>query len=190
MLTLKLPEKEITVQKGTEVEVLFVPGQEIRLEHSLISLSKWEETHKKPFLREKNKTDDELLDYFRCMCITPNIDEKVFKTLSKREQKQIIDYINDPMTATTFGDANDKNKNRPKRGGQVFTSELIYYYMIAYNIPVQFEKWHLNRLLTLIRVCEVKNEEQSGGKKMSKRELLNQNAALNAQRRAKHNSKG
>lgn len=187
MLVLELPDTEIFNEKT--MEIIQVPGQTLRMEHSLISLSKWESEHKKPFLKEDNKTDEELLDYFKAMIISPNINDDVLYGLGSKEYSKIISYINDPMTATTFGGDKTKTKRRT-RSGQIYTSELIYYYMIAYGIPVQFEKWHLNRLLTLIRVCEIKNEEQSGGKKMSKRDLLKHNAALNAQRRAALNSKG
>ena len=189
MLTLQLPEKEMYDEKTSKITLL--PGVVLKMEHSLISLSKWESWYKKPFLKDDKKTDDELYDYFRAMVIGQDVPIEIIRAMGVNQYRQVINYINDPMTATTFG-ADEERKLKQKRfNSQIFTSELIYYYMIAYNIPVEFEKWHLNRLLTLIRVCEIKNEEQSGnGKKMSKRELLKRNAEINAKRRAALNTKG
>lgn len=194
MLHLILPEKELCIQRGSEVEVIQTEKLELKMEHSLISLTKWEEIHKKPFLRDDGKTDDEIFDYFRCMVISPNVSPDWTDRLGAKEQRRIIDYINDPMTATTFGKRDNVSKKNKRKApnGKIFTAELIYYYMIAYNIPVQFEKWHLNKLLTLIMVCEEENNAQANGGKssMSKREILSRNARLNAERKAKWNTKG
>ena len=160
------------------------------LEHSLISLSKWESHFKKPFLVEKSMSNvEEVLYYIKCMTITPQkVDDMVYLALSDEDIKKIVAYINDPMTATWFGEDKEPKKSRKK---EILTSEVIYWQMIALQIPQAYEKWHLNRLLTLIRVCAAKNEEQYGDKpKMSKSDLLKRNAALNAQRRAKLHSKG
>lgn len=154
----------------------------IQLEHSLVSLHKWESKWNKPFLSKEEKSSEEILDYIRCMTITQNVDPKVYYALSQENIKQINDYINAPMTATTFG----KNPNdKPNR--EIVTSELIYYWMILFNIPFECQKWHLNQLLTLIKVCNIKNAPP---KKMNQREVMNQNAALNAARRKKMNTKG
>lgn len=155
------------------------------LEHSLISISKWEAKYKKPFLVEGSLGNvDEVLDYVRFMTITPvNVDDNVYYALTKENMEEIIAYINDPMTATWFADDKDpRAKNRRKK--EILTSEVIYWQMIALEIPQAYEKWHLNRLLTLIRVCSAKNEEASGNNKMSKADILKQNRELNAKRRA------
>lgn len=161
------------------------------LEHSLISISKWEAKYKKPFLVEGSMSKaDEVLYYIKCMTITPqNVDDVVYACITEEQIKEIVAYINDPMTATWFSD--DKQPSGKSKKKEVLTSEVIYWQMIALQIPQGFEKWHLNRLLTLIRVCAVKNEEQYGDKKkMSKSDLLKRNAALNAQRRAKLGTRG
>lgn len=158
-------------------------SQTITLEHSLISLSKWESKHHKPFLHS-DKTNSELLDYIKCMTLTQNVDPTIYRFLSQDHIKQINDYIDDPMTATTFSEDPNQKKNR-----EIVTSELIYYWMVSYQIPVEFEKWHLNRLITLIRVCGIKNQPPSK-KKTSQRDLAAKYAAMNKQRRAKYNSKG
>lgn len=158
----------------------------LKLEHSLISLSKWESKWQKPFLVEDNKrTGAELLDYIRCMCIS-NVDEIILQTLNQDEFTIITDYINAPMTATTIS-YHGRSSRPGNKKGQVVTSELIYYWMITLGIPFECEKWHLNRLLMLIEVCSVKN---SGDKKMNKRDIMKQNSAINAARRARSHSKG
>lgn len=153
----------------------------ICLEHSLVSLSKWESKWCKPFLHSE-KSDEEILDYIKCMTLTQNIPTDLYNKLSSENIKTIDEYINAPMTATTFSDDSNAKKNK-----EIVTSELVYYWMVAYNIPFECQKWHLNRLITLIRVCGVKN---SPPKKMSKGEIMRRNAELNAKRRAKLNSKG
>lgn len=159
------------------------------LEHSLISISKWEAKYKKPFLVEGSLSDaTAVLDYIKFMTISPqNVDENVYYGLSKENIEEIVAYINDPMTATWFSD-DKKPQNRRKK--EILTSEVIYWQMIALEIPQAYEKWHLNRLLTLIRVCSAKQEEQMGKNKMSKGDIRKQNAALNAQRRAKIGTRG
>lgn len=136
----------------------------------------------KPFLDNKTpKTTAETLDYIRCMTITQNVDPEVYKFLTVENIKAINDYIDAPMTATTFSQQNTS------RSREIVTSELIYYWMIALNVPMKCEKWHLNRLLTLIRVCNIKNTPP---KKMSRKDIMSRNAALNAARRKQLNSKG
>lgn len=135
----------------------------------------------KPFLSSNDKTDEEILDYIRCMTVTQNVDKNVYYRLSKENIEKINNYINLPMTATTFS---DKNASRNK---ETITAEIVYYWMIALNIPFECQKWHLNRLLTLVKVCSVKNTPP---KKMSKSEIFNRNRALNASRRKALGSKG
>lgn len=154
----------------------------LKLEHSLVSISKWESKWCKAFLSSVDKTDEEIADYIKCMTVTQNVDPDVYNHLNAENYKQIQEYINAPMTATTFSD--DKNA---KRNREVVTSELIYYWMFSLQIPKELEKWHLNRLITLIRVFNVKNADP---KKMSKRDIMSRNAQLNAARRQQLNSKG
>lgn len=165
----------------------FIPPKTVTLtlEHSLVSISKWESKWCKPFLSDKgDKTDEETLDYIRCMTITQNVNPSVYEHITNREIDIITDYINAPKTATTFGDDGSKKKKKNK---QIVTNELIYFWMIAHGIPHEYEKWHLNRLLTLIQVCEA---ERAPKKKMSMGDRMRRNAAINAANRAKFNSKG
>lgn len=171
-----------------------IPDTTLTLEHSLISLHKWEQKWKKPFLKEdtmKLLGPEAMIDYIRCMCVN-RVDDKVLYGLTDENLKEIHAYINDPMTATWFAD--DKDPNKKKRGRkEILTAEVIYWQMIALEIPKDFEKWHLNSLLTLIRVCGVKNEEQykeSSGKSKTKKPNLQNRAALNAKRRAAMHTKG
>ena len=147
----------------------------ISLEHSLVSVSKWESKWHKPFLYG-DKTGEELVDYIRCMTISQNINYDIYNYLPNSVIRQITDYIDDSMTATTI-----KEDPFNRRSNQIVTSEIIYYWMIAFNIPIECQKWHLNRLLTLIKVCEEKNKPS---KKMSKSEINNQYRSINAARRA------
>ena len=153
----------------------------LQLEHSLVSVSKWESKWCKSFLSHTNKTYDETIDYIKCMTLTRDVDPLVYYGLTNDNIEQINKYIAAPMTATSFSDKNGKG------GREIITSELIYYWMISQNIPFECQKWHLNRLLTLIRVCNIKNAPP---KKHSRREIASRNAALNAARRKQLNSKG
>lgn len=150
---------------------------DIQLEHSLVSISKWESKWHKPFLSKKEKTYDEIIDYIKCMTLTQNVKSEVYDCLSRENIEQINNYINDPHTATTFSNNKQKGGSR-----EIVTSELIYYWMIQLNIPFECKKWHLNNLLTLIEVCNVKNTPP---KKMSKKDLYRHHAAVNAARRPK-----
>ena len=158
----------------------------LTLEHSLVSVSKWEAKWKKPFLSSKNKTSEELLDYIKFMTITQNVPDEVYKDLECHSGilTQITEYIQDPMTATTFSSAQEKQTGMSR---QVITAELIYYWMIQLNIPVEFQKWHLNRLLALIKVCNIKSKPK---KRMPKNKLYARNRQLNAARRAKLGTNG
>lgn len=153
----------------------------ISLEHSLVSLSKWESKWKKPYLSLEEKTKEEKIDYIRCMTVTQNVDPIIYYFISPFEMLKIDNYINDPMTATTF-------KKEDKKGGrEIITAEIIYYWMTCYNIPFECQKWHLGRLMALIRVCAVKNAPQ---KKMSQKEIYDRNRSLNKARRARLHSRG
>ena len=156
--------------------------QILQLEHSLVSLSKWESKWCKPFLSSKEKTSEETMDYIKCMTITQNVDPDVYNHLTAKNIEEINNYIYAPMTATTFSDDKNGKANR-----EIITSELVYYWMVALQIPFECQKWHLNRLITLIRICNIKNNPP---KKRSKREIMTRNAALNAARKKQLNTKG
>ena len=156
--------------------------QILQLEHSLVSLSKWESKWCKSFIHDKQKTEEEILDYVKCMTITQNVNPEVYEKLTVENINQINAYIEAPMTATFFSDDNSK-----KGGREIVTAELIYYWMIALNIPFECQKWHLNRLITLIKVCNIKNAPP---KKRNRREIMSRNSALNAARRKQLNTKG
>lgn len=182
MLTVTIPDYEGFDQNTQEFTT--VKGATLQLEHSLISLKKWEQKWHKPFLTT-DKTNKELLDYIRCMTMNPSVDPKVYYIIPEDVMKQITEYINDPMTATWFND--NKTVGAQKNSGEVITAEIIYYWMIESGIPVEFQKWHLNQLLTLIRVINIKRQP---AKKMNQKEWASQRAALNAARRAKSHSAG
>lgn len=180
MLTITIPSVEMFNEKTQEF--FSTKEQTLQLEHSLVSLSKWESKWNKAFLTKTDKTRDETIDYIKCMTITQNVDPNVYSCLTPSNIEEILKYIEAPMTATTFSNFNQKEVNR-----ETVTSELIYYWMISLNIPMECQKWHLNRLLTLIRVCNVKNTPP---KKMSKKDIMSRNAALNAARRKQFGSTG
>lgn len=163
-------------------EFINTKEQTLQLEHSLVSLSKWEAKWGKPFLGDQEKTNEETLHYIKCMTLTQNVDAKVYDYMTFDNIREIKEYIENPMTATYFSD----NKTGSNSSEQV-TSELIYYWMITLNIPFECQKWHLNRLLTLVKVCQLKNQPP---KKMSKSEIMTRNTALNEARRKQLNSKG
>lgn len=165
----------------------FISGDEttLTLEHSLISISKWESKYHRSFMNRTDMTEEESLDYIRFMTISqPNhkIKDEVYKHLTPQNVQDIFDYINDPMTATTFSDRNGGKGRR-----EVVTAELVYYWMISLGIPFECQRWHFNRLITLIRVAGIKNQQP---KKMSRKDMAAQNRSLNAARRAKHHSRG
>lgn len=180
MLVITIPAVEMFDERTQEF--ISTKEQTLQLEHSLVSLSKWESKWCKAFLSKDEKSLEETIDYIKCMTITQNVDPNVYSRLSRSNIEEINNYISAPMTATTFYGDTQKGSNK-----ETVTSELIYYWMISLNIPMECQKWHLNRLLTLIRVCNIKN---SPPKKMSKREIMSRNAALNAARRKQLNSKG
>lgn len=177
------PESEVYVEATNEfVKIPGMKAYKLQLEHSLVSISKWESKWCKPFLSKTEMTTEETIDYIKCMTLTQNVPDEVYNNITQEVIEQISKYIDSPMTATTFS-----NHNNGRASNEVITSELIYYWMIAQNIPVKFEKWHLNRLLTLIRVCSLKNAPP---KKMGKQELASRNRALNEARRKQLNSRG
>ena len=178
MLEILVPGKEYFDEDKNEF--IYSKPTKLSLEHSLISLSKWESKWKKPFL-SSDKTIEETIDYIRCMTLTQNVQPEVYTSLSSDNIETVISYIEDPMSATTIR----RNGRGPR--GEVITSELVYCWMVTLNIPFECQKWHLNRLMTLVELCSIKNQPQ---KKMSKSEILRQNRELNAARRAKYKTKG
>lgn len=184
MLELYVPRSE-WFNNDTQTFELQSPEFTLILEHSLVSLSKWESKWKKPFLEDQeNRTPEEFIDYIRCMTINRGIDPRYYYNLTTSMIARIRNYIDDPMTATKIR----RSANAGRRGGKrIITSEIIYSWMVQYGIPFECQKWHLNRLMMLIEVCALSGDSP---KKMSKGEIMKENAALNKMRRAKMRSKG
>ena len=180
MLKLLVPGVEYFNEETETFET--VGDFELELEHSLVSLSKWESKYQKPFLGKGSKTPQEILGYIEAMILTPIYPEDLFMRFNQQSLDVVSAYIESKESATTFG-------KMPERGGpgETITSELIYYWMVAFNIPFECERWHLNRLFALIRICNIKNSKQ---KKMSRNEIATRNRELNAQRKAQYNTTG
>ena len=180
MLQIVIPEKEYFDDRIQEF--VHQKRQVLQLEHSLISLSKWESKWKKPFIGKDAHTVEETIDYIRCMTITQGVDYAVYEAMDNATVKKIVDYISDPQTATKIYD----RRQRPGGRSETMTSEMIYYYMVYYGIPFECEKWPLNRLLMLIRICSIKGTNEM----MNKQSLFAQNRALNSARRSALHSRG
>ena len=181
MLKITVPANEYYDELKNEF--ISTKEQTLVLEHSLVSISKWESKWEEPFLVDKKKSPEQMADYIRCMTLTQNVDPNIYGSMTEKNIEDITNYINAKQTATTIKEL----PGQIRRGNEIITSEIIYYWMIALQIPVEFQKWHLNRLITLIRVCNIKNAPP---KKMSRRETINSNRALNEARRKAHNTKG
>lgn len=173
MLEITIPETEL----WDEHSETFVSVKKctLRLEHSLVSVSKWESKWHKSYFSKKSKTREEIIDYIRCMTITQNVNPYVYYCLTMENEEQINNYINAPMTGITFAKDNNGGSNR-----EPVTAEIIYYWMITLGIPFECQKWHLNRLISLIKVCNIKNQPP---KKRSRSEIASHHAAINAARR-------
>lgn len=191
MLKIKIPDQP-PEKLWDEINEVFIDrpglkGCELTLEHSLLSVSKWESIWCKPFLNRKDKTVEETISYIECMIVTPsNVDPEVIKRIPQSEYEKVDKYINNPSTATTFGGPKGKGVGQKS---DIITSELIYYWMVAMNIPIECQKWHLNRLLSLIRICEIKNNPK-GQPKMTANEIRQDYDRLNEERRRKLGTKG
>lgn len=181
MLSINIKSRELFDERTSEF--ITVKGGTLKLEHSLVSISKWESKWKIPFLYKKKKTNVQIDDYIRCMSVNGDPDPILIASISSEDKNRIIDYIEEKQTATWFSNLDDKRNTQ----SDVITSELIYYWMIEYQIPHEYEKWHLSRLLTLIEICNRKN---STPKKMSQAEIMARNKALNAERKARLHSRG
>jgi hypothetical protein len=154
----------------------------LELEHSLVSLSKWESEFQKPFLSPGDKTPQEIFSYIQAMILNENFDPTVINRLTQENLDKINAYIESKQSATTFGHMPETTGR-----GETITSELVYYWLVAFNIPFECQNWHLNRLFALIRICNIKNSKP---KKMSRSEVVQRNRELNAQRKAQLNSTG
>lgn len=183
MLELFIPKQE----KYNSKENTFVSIEDtvLQLEHSLKSVQKWEAKWKKPFLGKEEKTMDQLVSYISCMTLNDRVDPNVYFFLTYSDIQKTVDYIEDGMTATWF--SNDTRIGGSNKSGEVITAEVIYYWMVTFRVPVEFENWHLNQLLTLLKVINIKS---GGEKKMSKKEAAMERAMLNKQRRAALKTKG
>lgn len=185
MLQIMVPKTE-GFDEVTE-EFIDIPACNLHLEHSLLSISKWESKWNVPFIepdskdKKSKKTIEQMRDYVRCMTLNKNVPESAYRALTDDNWKEINAYIEAPMTATTIREFPGMQKNN-----EIITSELIYFWMISFNIPFECEKWHINRLITLIRVCNAKNNP----KKMSKQEVLAHNRNLNEARKKALGTKG
>lgn len=181
MLTIVIPDQELF--NDVTQEFIDIKGRDLRLEHSLVSLAKWESIFHKAFLSMEEKTHSESINYIKCMTITQHVPDSAYKAITSENLAQVSRYIENPMTATTFNQEEQKKTiNR-----EVITAEIIYYWMIALQIPMECQKWHLNRLLTLINVCNIKNKPNQ---KLSRAQVLARNKALNAERLKKMNTSG
>lgn len=179
MLTVTIPASEYFDE--VKQEFINTKGCTLQLEHSLVSLAKWEAEKAKPFLSKAEKTVQETYDYVRCMTLTQNVDPDVYRYIPNDVLNKVREYIEAPMTATTFYEPPQSKTQK-----ETITAEIIYYWMVSLNIPFECQKWHLNRLFALIRVCNIKNNP----KKMSQKEALSKQRRLNAERRAALNTKG
>ena len=180
MLKLIIPEVELYDEKLEEFS--YIRGQTLTLEHSLVSLAKWESKWEKPFLTKEPMTTDQIIHYIGCMLITQNVNPILIKQVAKFHLKEIYTYMELPMTATTFRRSEARWVQR-----EIITAEIIYYWMTVFNIPIECQKWHLNRLLTLINVC---NEKSKPKKKMSSAAILKRNHELNRSRLKALGTKG
>lgn len=179
MITITIPENELFDEE--KEEFINIKETTLVLEHSLVSISKWESKWHKPFISKTKKTAEEIIDYIRCMTITQNVDPNVYLGITDSIVKEILDYMGDSQTATWF------NNQKKTGSSRTVTSELVYYWMTALNIPFECQKWHFNRLMTLIKVANLENQPK---KKRSARSILERNAKLNAERRKRFNTRG
>ena len=180
MLKLVLSGDEVYDELTSEFKTINL--KTVELEHSLLSLSKWESKYEKPFLSTTEKTNEEVIEYVKLMIISPDVPENIVDEMSQKNLDDINDYINSKQSATTFG-----LMPETKGKGETITAELIYYWMVTFNIPFECENWHINRLFSLIRICNIKNSKP---KKMSRQEIAQRNRALNEQRRKELNTSG
>ena len=181
MLVISIPAQDLYDEMSETFITL--PARELELEHSLIAMSKWESKWMKPFLGKEEKTNEEVLDYVRCMTISRGVPPEVYSYIPGHLLGEINEYIASGQTATTFREYPHASGN----AGKTITAEVIYGWMVSLNIPFECQKWHINRLIALVRVCQAQNGPQ---KKMSRREIMAQNRELNKARQQKYNTHG
>lgn len=192
MLTVVIPEQHHRLFDESTEEFLYIDVKktELQLEHSLMSLKKWEQKWHQRFIEREGekstKTPEQTIDYIRCMTLNKNVDPNVYPFIPKEQLQEIEAYINDPMTATTIKEPND-TVSQAKKSKEGISAELIYYWMITLGIPFECEKWHLNTLIMLIRVCSIKNSKPE---KKDPRQLAMERRQENLRRRAKYHTKG
>lgn len=184
MLEIIVPGKEI--YNESDNSFITIKETKLQLEHSLISVRKWESKWHKSFLETNEKTTQEILEYIKCMTINRGVDPLVYQFIPTDLIAQIVEYIKDPMTATWFTEKTTVDADK-KQNETTITAEIIYYWMVSLNIPSEYEKWHLNQLLTLIKVVSIKS---AGPQKMDKDQAAEMRRRINKERRKKHNSKG
>lgn len=185
MLHLRIPDQELW--DPISEHFITVKGGEIDLEHSLEAVSKWESKWHIPFHDQtKEKTYEQNVDYVRCMTLTPNVNPDVYNYLTEQNVKDIMDYISDSATATWINESGNSRKGRR----EIVTAEIIYYWMTIYNIPESYQKWHLNKLMMLLRVASEKSKEAYGNNKKGKIDQSSQRRALVAARRKKYGTRG
>lgn len=188
MLEIRVNEGASEYYDEEKDEFVYPEPKTYVFEHSLASISKWEALWRKPFLTDKPKTKEESDSYLRCMLVGGDAPDENFPVgIGNAEMQRINDYMNDTPTATWFSERENK-KIKSKNNKETVTSELIYYWMISFDIPFECQYWHINRLFTLIRVCGIK--ENGNGGKMSKKDILRSNSQLNAARKAKYGTRG
>lgn len=184
MLTITIPAREAFNEQTSEF--VRIKEQTISMEHSLVSISKWESKWHQAFFGKREKTPEMMMDYIKCMTLTQNVDDNIYMFLTEKNIEDIKQYMEDPQTASYF-----RQNDQDKPSTETVTSELIYYWMIELGIPPEYRKWHINRLMSLIRVCSVKtNAASGGGKGMPKKNLYGSNNALNKSRKNRMHSKG
>lgn len=182
MISIHIPKNELFNER-TET-FLNIPETTLTMEHSLISIRKWEGVWKIPFLSSE-KTPEQLIDYLKIMTLTKNVDPSVYYAIPEVEMRRVVEYIKDKKTAMTI---NNSLIGAQKRSGELVTAETIYWWMITLGIPWEFEKWHLEQLLALIQFISIKNDPKK--KKMSEKDVIRRNAEINARNRAKYGIKG
>ena len=174
VLDLYIPGKEFW---NSELqEFIYTKDITLHLKHSLVSLTRWEQHYKRRFLDNGPKNEEEYRFYIQCMTLNKDVDPLVYTVLQEDDIKKVTDYLHDSMTATTLPKQNNNRSNSEK-----LSSELIYYYMTALNIPFECEKWFLNNLIILISIASIKNNPQEKKSKPSWSSIR----ALNAERNAK-----
>jgi hypothetical protein len=183
VLQIRIPEQEFWNERTEKFS--YKKGCSLKLEHSLISISKWEAIWHVSFFDTK-LSEEQLLSYIQCMSLGPEIDLETVLRLTQDNIKEIVDYMKDPMTASSVKESKGPQQRRRER----ITSEYIYYLMIRYNIPDRYDQWHINRLIMLIRICSAKEAEANPQKKTNSRELMREYDSINERNKARFNTRG